>query len=99
MLYPDPDGPGPPLPCLRLKLMKKGIDDFKYLAMLETALAHKYQAEGRADAAEAARARTRDLAATLALDVGSYETDMIALERARLQIAEELEATLAALDR
>jgi len=98
MLYPNPDGPGPPLPCLRLKLMKKGIDDFEYLAMLEVALTRMYQARGRADADEAARARTRELAAMLVLDVGSYETDMAALERTRLQIAEELEATLAALD-
>jgi hypothetical protein len=97
MLYPDPDGSGPPLPCLRLKLMKKGIDDFEYLAMLWAALQRRFEAAGVADPAEAARARTRELASTLVPGVGSYEYDTIALERTRLQIAEELEVTLAAL--
>lgn len=97
MLYPNPEGPGPPLPCLRLKLMKKGIDDFEYLAILQKALERKARADGAPDPTAVAQARVRELSGMLVRAVGNYEYDMNELARVRLQVAEEIEATLRAL--
>ncbi len=99
MLYPNPDGPGKPLSCLRLKLMKKGIDDYEYLTILEEVLTRKAKAEGANDAAAVAREHVRELAETLVRGVNDYEYDMNVLGATRLQIAEEIEAALAAMAR
>jgi hypothetical protein len=99
MLYPNPDGPGTPLPCLRLKLMKKGIDDFEYLTILQDVIERKARADGAEDPAAVANQRMRELAGTVVYDVGRYEYDMTVVEGTRLRIAEEIEATLAALGR
>jgi len=64
------------LPCLRLKLLKKGIDDFEYLELYRKA---------KGDAA------MREAAETLVKDIGKYELDTAILEKARDRIAREIE--------
>jgi hypothetical protein len=98
MLYPNPKllahppEPGLPLSCLRLKLLKKGIDDFEYLHILQTRREAKARARGAKDPQAEAQAHMRALAATVVKDVGKFVLDTAALERTRTKVAEEIEA-------
>ena len=76
MLYPNPKGAGAPLSCLRLKLLKKGIDDFEYLELYR-------KAKGEA-AMQAA-------AGKLVKDIGKYDLDWAALEAVRDEVARGIE--------
>jgi len=97
LLYPDPKGGGGrPLASLRLKLIKKGIDDFEYLQILRRALQQRERAAGAADPTAAADARIRELSGVLVKDIGSYELGTSALQQARIRIAEEIQAALQA---
>ena len=44
MIYPRPGG-GLPFASLRLKLMKKVLDDYSYLSLYQASMAHKNTAE------------------------------------------------------
>ncbi len=98
MLYPnpslkqDPPVPGPPLPCLRLKALKKGIDDFEYCATLVSLLEEKARAEGAEDPSAVARARMAEFAGRLVRDIGEWNMDVRAMQEVKLAIAEEIEA-------
>lgn len=76
MVYPDKAG-GPPLPSLRLKLLQKGLDDFEYLTILQRKVGN--------------RAKTREVAGRLVLDLGRYNLDVVELERVRAEIARQIE--------
>jgi hypothetical protein len=91
MLYPDPSGAGLPLACLRLKLLKKGIDDFEYLHLLETRLEERARKRGVRDPHAEAQGRVRELASKLVRDMNSYVLDSAVLESVRGKIAEEID--------
>lgn len=93
MLYPNPKGTGRPLPCLRLKLLKKGIDDFEYLSILQANIEKAARKRGAPNPELEARARVREIASMLVKDMGRYELDTAALESLRTKLAEQIEAT------
>jgi len=93
MIYPNPAGEGRPLPCLRLKLLKKGIDDFEYLTILLERLEDQARARGEDDPAFVARARVREITSELIRDIGKYNLDAGDLERLRRRVAEQIEET------
>ncbi|MBU0610175.1 MAG: DUF4091 domain-containing protein [Armatimonadetes bacterium] len=90
MIYPDKQG-GPPLPCLRLKLLQKGLDDFEYLTVVQQRLEQQARRQGLANPQSAARQQTRDLAARLVRDIGKYDLDVAALAQVRDEIATRIE--------
>jgi len=97
MLYPnpslrrDPPSPGKPIPCLRLKLLQKGLDDFEYLHILQARLAKQAWARQVKDPQAYAQARMRQLAGQVVLDINSFDLDPRKLEATRAQIAAEIE--------
>ncbi|HCU36947.1 MAG TPA: hypothetical protein DGT21_16320 [Armatimonadetes bacterium] len=101
MLYPnpslkqDPPVPGPPLSCLRLRVLQKGIDDFGYCAMLRDLLEKKARAEGVENPHAAAQARIAEITGRLVLDIGRWNLDTSQMQALKLSIAEEIERLLA----
>ena len=90
MIYPDKQG-GPPLPCLRLKLLQKGLDDFEYLTILRQRLEQQARRQGVADPQAAAERQVCALAAKLVQDIGKVNLDPAMLERTRDEIARQIE--------
>lgn len=97
LLYPnpslreDPPVPAKPIPCLRLKLLRKGIDDFEYLRILRDLYAKQARDQGVDDPQAWSLERMRAFSSQLVLDVASYETDAAKLDAARNAVAEEIE--------
>nr|MBP8955048.1 DUF4091 domain-containing protein [Armatimonadota bacterium] len=87
----DPPVPAKPIPCLRLKLLRKGIDDFEYLRILRDLYAKQARDQGVDDPQAWSLERMRAFSSQLVLDVASYETDAAKLDAARNAVAEEIE--------
>jgi hypothetical protein len=92
LLYPNPQGSAPPLASLRLKLLKKGIDDFEYLTILQHRFEQAARRRGVADPQAEAQKKMREVAAKLVKNINSFTLDSAALERVRSGIADEIEA-------
>lgn len=97
LIYPNPSlrqtppVPGKPLPCLRLKLLQKGIDDFGYLSLLQARLEKQARARKLKDPAAWAQTEMRKLAGQLVLDINRYNSDNAKLEQVRAEVAKRIE--------
>ncbi len=85
LYYPAPEGP---IPSIRLEVLRDGLEDYEYLALLDEALA---DAEARGNLDTALRDQAKALLAIddqIARSLKSYGTSPDALMRARRAIAE-----------
>jgi hypothetical protein len=91
LLYPGPPvGLEGPVASLRLKLIREGIEDYEYLAMLRRLVNEQAGAEPQADGSDPGGKRVAELCQPLFTEFTDYNTDATALERVRAQVAEEI---------
>jgi hypothetical protein len=87
----NPPSPGRPIPCLRLKLLQKGLDDFEYLHILQARLERQFRAQKLKNPQAYAQARMRQLAGQVVLDINSFDLDPRKLQATRAQVAAEID--------
>ena len=89
LIYPNPMG-GTPCESLRLKLIKKGIDDFTYLSLYEDARRTREGVAGNPRTTSPANSFSRVLAEQLVPDMDDFRFDPGKLDSIREQIGEYL---------
>lgn len=95
LIWPHPDPEQPPLPGLRLELIRDGLEDMEYLALLARRADKLRNAAAPAPDAAALLAKadaTLAKAAALVDTPRSYNLDTATLQRVRLEIADLIES-------
>lgn len=90
---PGASGPGPvlapPVSCLRLEMLREGIEDYEYLYLLRERMAAR---RARLSAAELARLESLlDVPASITTDATSFTTDPAPILARRAAVAEAIE--------
>ncbi|MFC2076670.1 glycoside hydrolase domain-containing protein [candidate division KSB1 bacterium] len=91
-VYPNPSGAGPPLPSIRLALLRDAIDDYDYLTILEERCREVAAKLGQKDWADYGARRVREYCDSFVPERGSAQDDLRYHERLRSELAREIDS-------